>query len=165
MMKERHGALYNPTKSADVVKEEVSMSEKAYAGDVTPTQAWEILEKDPKAVLVDVRTQAEWGYVGIPDLSRIGKRPLFASWALFPNMEINDRFADEVVAAGIKPDAPVLFLCRSGVRSRSAAIAVSARGYTSCYNVASGFEGDPDARKHRGTINGWKVEGLPWIQG
>jgi rhodanese-related sulfurtransferase len=148
-----------------VPKEEDSMSEKAYAGDVTPTQAWEILEKEPKAVLVDVRTQAEWGYVGIPDLGTIGKRPLFASWALFPNMEINDRFADEVVATGIEPDAPIVFLCRSGVRSRAAAIALTARGYSSCYNVASGFEGDPDEQRHRGTVNGWKVDGLPWMQG
>jgi rhodanese-related sulfurtransferase len=148
-----------------VPDEEVTMSEKDYAGDVTPTQAWEILNKDPKAVLVDVRTQAEWGYVGVPDLSPIGKRPLFASWALFPNMEINDRFVDDVVAAGIEPGVPILFLCRSGVRSRSAAIAATARGFTSCYNVATGFEGDPDAQRHRGKINGWKVEGLPWVQG
>ena len=141
------------------------MREMGYAGDITPTQAWEILAKEPKAVLVDVRTQAEWGYVGIPDLGAIGKKPLFTSWALFPTMEINERFADEIIAAGIEPDAPILFLCRSGVRSRAAAIAVTARGYMSCYNVASGFEGDPNAQRHRGTINGWKVEGLPWIQG
>ncbi len=141
------------------------MSDQGYAGDITPSEAWRILAEDPRAVLVDVRTPAEWGYVGVPDLSALGKRPLFASWALFPTMQINDGFVDEVIGTGIPADAPVLFICRSGVRSRAAAIALARRGYETCFNVAGGFEGDPDGQRHRGTVNGWKVEGLPWIQG
>jgi rhodanese-related sulfurtransferase len=136
-----------------------------YAGDITPTEAWEILNARPEAVLIDVRTPAEWAYVGLPDLTNVGKQPLLVPWALFPSMTINPDFGDEVESAVVDRDAPLVFLCRSGVRSRSAAIAMTARGYKSCYNVASGFEGDPDPRRHRGTISGWKVENLPWVQG
>ncbi len=141
------------------------MASDEYAGDIPPTRAWEILAAESKAFLVDVRTPAEWAYVGVPDLSGLGKKPVFVPWALFPGMQINPHFADEVAAAGVPPDAPVVFLCRSGVRSRSAAIALTARGYGPCYNVATGFEGNHDALRHRGTVSGWKVDGLPWVQG
>jgi rhodanese-related sulfurtransferase len=136
-----------------------------YAGDITPTQAWEILNARLEAVLIDVRTPAEWAYVGLPDLSAIGKQPLLIPWALFPSMTINADFGAEVESAVADRDAPLVFICRSGGRSRAAAIAMTARGYKSCYNVASGFEGDPDSQRHRGTISGWKVEDLPWVQG
>jgi rhodanese-related sulfurtransferase len=136
-----------------------------YAGDITPTQAWEILNALLEAVLIDVRTPAEWAYVGLPDLSAIGKQPLLIPWALFPSMTINADFGAEVESAVADRDAPLVFICRSGGRSRAAAIAMTARGYKSCYNVASGFEGDPDSQRHRGTISGWKVEDLPWVQG
>jgi rhodanese-related sulfurtransferase len=136
-----------------------------YAGDITPTEAWEILNARPEAVLIDVRTPAEWTYVGLPDLSAVGKEPLLVPWVLFPNMTINPDFGAEVESAVADHDAPLLFLCRSGARSRAAAIAMTAHGYRSCYNVASGFEGDPDPQRHRGTVSGWKVEDLPWVQG
>jgi rhodanese-related sulfurtransferase len=141
------------------------MTDEGYAGDISPEEAWRILESDPRAALVDVRTQAEWAYVGVPDLSRIGKQTVFAQWALFPNMNINPHFPAQVEAADVAADAPVLFLCRSGVRSRSAAIAMTARGFTKCYNIAHGFEGDHDPQRHRGGLSGWKVAGLPWVQG
>ncbi len=137
----------------------------SYAGDVSPRQAWEMLASDPKAALVDVRTQAEWNYVGVPDLSTIGKKPLFVPWIFFPSMEVNPQFAEHLETARLDTDTPLFFICRSGARSRSAAMAMTARGFTRCYNVASGFEGDPDASRHRGAVNGWKVESLPWIQG
>ena len=136
-----------------------------YAGDVTPTEAWEILNTRSEAVLIDVRTPAEWAYVGLPDLSAVGKQPLLVPWALFPSMTVNPDFGSEVESAVADRDAPLVFICRSGGRSRAAAIAMTARGYTSCYNVASGFEGDPDPQRHRGTISGWKVDNLPWVQG
>lgn len=137
----------------------------SYAGDVSPRQAWDMLASDPKAALVDVRTPAEWNYVGVPDLSTLGKKPLFVSWMFFPSMEVNPQFAEHLETARLDADAPLLFICRSGARSRSAAMAMTARGYTRCYNVASGFEGDPNTTRHRGTVNGWKVDSLPWIQG
>jgi rhodanese-related sulfurtransferase len=136
-----------------------------YAGDISPKQAWELLAKNPKAVLVDVRTDAEFAYVGNPDLSSLGKQVLRAFWKVFPGMEINPNFVAEVDKSGIDKDAPLLFICRSGVRSRDAAIAMTAAGFKECYNVAGGFEGDKDATGHRGTVNGWKVDGLPWAQG
>lgn len=136
-----------------------------YAGDITPQDAWQILSEDPRSVLVDVRTPAEWSYVGIPDLSTLGKKPLLIPWQLFPTMEVNAGFADQVMAGELAADAPLLFLCRSGARSRAAAIALTQKGFQRCFNIAYGFEGDPDASRHRGTVNGWKVEGLPWVQG
>jgi rhodanese-related sulfurtransferase len=140
------------------------MSIGAYAGDILPKEAWELLARDQKAVLVDVRTPAEWNYVGVPDLRAIGKQPLFVPWLFFPSMELNAQFAEHVEAAGLERDAPILFLCRSGVRSRAAAVAMTARGFTTCYNIATGFEGDPDSNRHRGVMSGWKADGLAWAQ-
>jgi rhodanese-related sulfurtransferase len=115
-------------------------------------------------VLVDVRTQPEWVFVGVPDLNPLGKRAVFIPWQVYPAMQVNGEFAKQVQAAGAKPDAPVLFLCRSGSRSKAAAIAVTRTGYTRAYNIAGGFEGPPDAKKHRGAKEGWKADDLPWIQ-
>lgn len=135
-----------------------------YAGDVDPTEAWKMLSEDAGAVLVDVRTQAEWNFVGIPDLSGIGKTPALVQWQDYPAMSQNPDFVAAVAEAVPDKDAPVLFLCRSGVRSRAAAIAMTAAGYRHCYNVSDGFEGNPDAGRHRGQVGGWKVAGLPWVQ-
>lgn len=138
---------------------------EGYAGDLRPAEAWELLEKDPKAVLVDVRTMPEWGFVGVPRLDSIGKETICISWALFPDMARNEKFVEEVSARGVGKDQPVLLLCRSGQRSRAAAIALTAAGFGPCYNVAEGFEGDRDDQQHRGSVGGWKVAGLPWAQG
>jgi len=135
-----------------------------YAGDVTPDQAWGMLEKEPDAAIVDVRSEAEWAFVGIPDLSSLGKKPLLISWLQYPGMVRNDRFESDLDAQGLLKDKPILFLCRSGQRSRSAAIAMTALGYSACYNIANGFEGDPDSARQRGKVNGWKASLLPWIQ-
>lgn len=144
------------------------MSDKAgaegYAGDVTPKQAWDALEADERAVLVDVRTQPEWLFVGVPDLGEMGKQPLLVQWQIFPSMQKNPSFVDDLRKAGVPEDAPLYFLCRSGGRSRAAAIAVTEAGYKACYNVAGGFEGGHDSDKHRGGREGWKAEGLPWVQ-
>jgi len=136
-----------------------------YAGDASVTDAWAALEKDPRAQLVDVRTAAEWAFVGRPELSGIGRMVHCIEWLSFPAMDPNPGFvAAAALALGPNRDAPVYFLCRSGVRSRSAAMAMTAAGYTQCFNIAGGFEGDLDAARHRGQINGWKAAGLPWTQ-
>jgi rhodanese-related sulfurtransferase len=135
-----------------------------YAGDITPREAWDILTREPNAQLIDVRTPPEWSFVGVPDLSLLGKNPLFIPWALYPTMQINPDFAEHIVAAGVAQDAPLLFMCRSGARSRAAAQAMTARGFATCYNVASGFEGDRDGSGHRGRLAGWKADGLAWMQ-
>ena len=140
------------------------MTGSDYAGDLSPKETWELLISDPKARLVDVRTMPEWAFVGVPDLKSLDKQPHFISWQLFPNMQQNPEFADQVRASGAQPDDPLLFICRSGGRSRMAAIAMTGQGYTRCYNVAFGFEGDHDAEGHRGKAGGWKVDDLPWVQ-
>lgn len=141
------------------------MSDGSYAGDVTPRQAWDILKGEPGAVLVDVRTDAEWSYVGLPDLKPLGKEPKLIPWKLFPTGQVNPAFTDQLLALAIPKDASVLFLCRSGVRSIAAAQAATKAGYARAFNVSEGFEGDKDAAGHRGTVGGWKVAGLPWGQG
>ena len=144
-------------------------SSPSYAGDVAPKEAWDLLADNPAAQLVDVRTLAEWNFVGLADLSGLGRRAHCIEWQSFPTMAVNPGFAAEtaaaVTAAGADKDTPVLMLCRSGARSRSAAMALTALGFTRAYNIASGFEGDPDGMRHRGQLNGWKADGLPWMQG
>ena len=136
-----------------------------YAGDISPADAWDILNKDPNAQLVDVRTTAEWSYVGVPDLSAVGREAALVEWQSFPSMRTNPSFVAETErATAVGKDTPLLFLCRSGVRSRAAAVAMTGAGYSRAYNIAGGFEGDPDAERHRGNKNGWKASGLPWKQ-
>ncbi|MEI9887937.1 MAG: rhodanese-like domain-containing protein [Rhizomicrobium sp.] len=136
-----------------------------YAGDLSVQDAWELLQSDPRARLIDVRTRPEWNFVGLPDLSGLGRDVALIEWQVFPTMQVNPAFAEQAAAAaGPDKSAPVLFLCRSGARSRSAAIALTEAGYARAYNVAGGFEGDLDGERHRGTRNGWKASGLPWKQ-
>ncbi len=141
-----------------------------YAGDLSPRAAWGVLVGDPQAALVDCRSAAEWSFVGLPDLGTLGRRPARVAWQRWgetpagPKMAANPAFLDELAAAGVSRDAPVVFLCRSGVRSRSAAIAATAAGWTRAYNLAGGFEGGHDADRHRGRTDGWKAAGLPWTQ-
>lgn len=136
-----------------------------YAGDISATEAWEKLTADPNAQVVDVRTMAEWNFVGLPDLSGLGRRVHCVEWQSFPSGAPNPGFVAE--AAGVLSDkaAPVLLLCRSGARSRAAAIALTRAGFGQAFNIAGGFEGDIDGQGHRGHRNGWKADGLPWRQG
>ena len=136
-----------------------------YAGDLSAGEAWALLKSDPRAQLVDVRTTAEWNFVGLPDLSSVGREPLLVEWHSFPTMRANPNFVGDTEKAGATAkDAPILFLCRSGARSRAAAIAMTAAGYGRAYNIAGGFEGDLNGERHRGKQNGWKASGLPWKQ-
>jgi rhodanese-related sulfurtransferase len=145
-----------------------SSSAPDYAGDVGAAEAWEMLQKNPKAQLVDVRTQAEWNFVGLPDISTLGRRVHCVEWQDFPTMAPNSGFvsqaAEALAAAGADKDTMVLFLCRSGARSRGAAMAMTRAGYGQAFNIGDGFEGALDAERHRGTSNGWKATGLPWKQ-
>jgi rhodanese-related sulfurtransferase len=130
-------------------------------------EAWRILSTDGKARLVDVRTTAEWSYVGVPDLGN-GAAPLFVEWQTWPDMAIAGDFVSRLTAslmeAGLDAEDVVIFLCRSGVRSAAAARAMSAAGWRRAYNLAGGFEGPLDGERHRGAVGGWKAKGLPWIQ-
>lgn len=141
------------------------MADDSYAGDLVPAEAWELLRRDPNACLIDVRTEAEWRYVGLPSIDGLGRQTICVSWQTFPKNERNPRFVDQLREQGIRLDQTLLLMCRSGQRSRHAAIALTAEGFERCFNVAQGFEGDKDGGGHRGTVGGWKVAGLPWTQG
>lgn len=138
--------------------------ENSYAGDVSPEDAWKILNEDKNSFLVDVRTQPEWAFVGVPDLSGLGKDLILLSWRMYPTMAVNADFCSQLEKAVLEKDAKVFFLCRSGHRSMDAAIEFTRYGYKHCYNIAGGFEGDVDANRHRGNKNGWKLANLPWGQ-
>ena len=144
------------------------MNHGGYLADVSPEEAWEALSSEPNAVLVDVRTAAEWAFVGIPDLTGIGAPLLQLEWQTYPSLQVQPDFAERTDAAlrqaGSGPDASVYFICRSGGRSAAAAAAMTAAGYSRCFNVAGGFEGMRDDLGHRGTVDGWKAAGLPWVQ-
>ncbi len=132
-------------------------------------ETWARLSQDAGSVLVDVRTSAEWAFVGLPDLSSIGKRPVLVEWLDFPGSNRNQAFVTQLTEAltnvGANKDTELFFLCRSGGRSLSAARAMAAAGYSRCRNVANGFEGPLDPNRHRGSRDGWKAKGLPWVQG
>lgn len=132
-----------------------------YKGNLTSAEAYGRLKTNPNAWLIDVRTQPEWVYVGVPAVERL----LRISWQEYPSMQVNPEFVSAVRRAGVPDNAELFLICRSGARSAAAATALTAAGYRNCYNVADGFEGNKDAQGHRGTIDGWKVAGLPWVQG
>jgi len=135
----------------------------SYAGDITPEESWKLLSENPDAVLVDCRTDAEWRWVGVPDLSTLGRDVVYVEWN-HGNGQHNDNFVDDLIAAGVTPgERPVVFLCRSGNRSIPAAAAATAAGIAPSYNVLDGFEGQLDEQGHRGG-NGWRAMGLPWKQ-
>lgn len=140
------------------------MSADGYAGDLTPQQAWDLLSADERALLVDVRTDGEWATIGVPDTSGTGRPAAFVEWVDGTGRP-NPAFVEELRASGLEPgdERPVVFLCRSGVRSVGAARLATAAGLGPAYNVLDGFEGGvgPDGR--RGTT-GWRATGLPWRQ-
>jgi len=132
--------------------------------NVPPGRVWKALQNNPTAQLVDVRTDVEWQFVGVPDLVSIGKQAVLVSWQMYPTMQHNAAFADQLKEAGFTEEHHIYFICRSGQRSQAAAQAAQAAGFPNAYNVADGFEGVVDADGHRGVASGWKAEGLPWLQ-
>lgn len=139
-------------------------------GEVDPKGAWEALASATPTLMIDVRTTAEWSFVGAPDLSALNQPMAFIEWQSFPSMGVNQDFAAEALGAADQTKAEeVYFICRSGARSMHAAMTTSAAAAAAgrqltCFNVSEGFEGDPDANGHRGKLNGWKASGLPWRQ-
>ena len=127
----------------------------AYAGAVTPAEAHKMMQGGAR--LVDVRTK--------PELLYVGKVPgtLAIEWQTYPGGRENPEFIAELAAA-VPKDTPVMFLCRSGVRSNAAAEAATRAGWKEAYNILEGFEGDKDAEQHRGNVGGWRKAGLPWTQ-
>ncbi|MCV7402441.1 rhodanese-like domain-containing protein [Mycobacterium fragae] len=136
---------------------------RAYAGDITPEQAWKLLSENPEAVLVDVRTDAEWRFVGVPDLSSLGRDVVYIEWNRTDGTRNDDFVAELIDHVPPRDDRPVVFLCRSGNRSIGAAEAATEAGIAPSYNVLDGFEGHLDDEGHRGGV-GWRAIGLPWKQ-
>lgn len=123
-----------------------------YAGDISARQAWETLENEKGATLIDVRTIEEWQTVGQPDLDNLGKKTIFLSWRKNPGYELNEEFVSNIESRLPSKDEKVLLLCKGGGRSREAAIALTAAGYSQAYNIENGFEAE----------GGWKFSQLPW---
>ena len=121
------------------------------------------------AVLVDVRSRPEWTFVGTVEAGEAMQPPIGLEWQVYPTMQVDPDFTSklraQIEARDGTSETALVFLCRSGVRSLAAARAMSAVGHHNSYNISGGFEGDKDAQGHRGCVNGWKVAGLPWVQG
>jgi len=130
-----------------------------YAGALLPQEAYALMQHLPASRLIDVRTRAEWDYVGhVPE-------SILVEWNTYPGGQRNPAFLGQLQAEVAKSDAPVMFLCRSGARSHHAAQAATQAGYSNSYNILEGFEGEKDAQGHRNAVGGWRFAGLPWIQG
>lgn len=129
----------------------------AYSGAVTPAEAHDLLTHLGNSRLVDVRTQAEWQFVGAPiDAVKV-------EWKTWPGMANNPNFLEQLKHQ-TDHEQVLLFLCRTGGRSHEAATLAAANGFAECYNVLEGFEGDKNAAGQRSEVNGWKAAKLPWIQ-
>lgn len=131
-----------------------------YAGAVTPQEAYALLQQNPQIKLIDVRTHAERDWVGRVVLP--SSQHLAVQWSLYPGGTPNPDFLAQLADIAA-PDTVLLFLCRSGVRSRHAAKLATENGYTNCFDILEGFEGDKDSAGHRKTLNGWCHAGIPWI--
>ncbi|MCQ8104098.1 rhodanese-like domain-containing protein [Methylomonas sp. SURF-2] len=126
--------------------------------NLDPQQAWAVLQDNPAAVMIDVRTSIEHSFVGHPP------KAIHVAWKEFPGMQLNPYFVEQVQQHAPDKTAPVLLLCRSGVRSVDAAKALETAGYRHLINILDGFEGPLDEHKHRNTVGGWRFHGLPWQQ-
>lgn len=137
--------------------------------DVLAQETWCRLEKDRSSQLIDVRTKAEWTFVGFPDLATLERQIIFMEWQTFPEGCVDEAFVPRLhgllKAANLDVETHLFFICRSGGRSRMAAESMAEAGFCHCHNVADGFEGPLDANRQRGKITGWKAAGLPWQQG
>ncbi len=148
------GTISSILKAAQDRAKEMSLP---YEGALLPSEAYELLQHAPGAKLVDVRTQAEWDWVGrVPGAVEI-------EWMSYPGMVPNDVFMQEL-GRQVDKESLVMFMCRSGARSHHAAMAATEAGFPDCYNVLEGFEGDKDTERHRSSKGGWKAAGLPWVQ-
>ena len=136
-----------------------SESDLPYAGAVTPDEAYTLLQTDPAAKLIDVRTSAERDWVGKVALPEAKQGAV--QWTLYPGGAPNPDFLQQLGQQADKDDI-LLFLCRSGVRSRHAAKLATEHGYRNAFDILEGFEGDKDAEGHRKTVGGWCKAGLPW---
>lgn len=143
--------------------------ERDTIANIDVKDVWSRLAANKSAQLIDVRTPTEWSGIGIPDLAELRSDPILVEWPSIADAPSLEAFAadleTELKARGVSRRDELFFICRSGARSAAAARVMAAAGYSSCYNVAEGFEGPADQTGNRGTIAGWQAAGLPWTQG
>jgi len=126
--------------------------------NLTPQQSWDLIQSNPDAVLIDVRTKVEHDFVGHP------LNTVHIPWKEAPDWQLNPQFIAQVKQAVKDSSVPVLLLCRSGARSLAAAEVLQQAGFKHLINILDGFEGDIDEHKHRGNLGGWRFSQLPWEQ-
>jgi rhodanese-related sulfurtransferase len=150
---------------AGVHEEQLEASRATPIAGIDPIDAWKLLETTPEAVLIDVRSSAEFLFVGHP------RGAIHVPWVDEPDWTVNPEFAKQVAAtvSSTRPNiprdrVPVLLICRSGKRSLEAARVLVDEGYADLFNVNTGFEGDLDESHHRSAVNGWRFDDLPWEQ-
>jgi len=138
---------------------------------ISPKEAFDLLSKDSDSILIDVRTMEEYTFVGGVDTSKIEERIMVIPWKNFPDMKLNPDFNkilegvfDKALGKENRSKFKMVFMCRSGARSQEAAQYCLSLGFTQCYNIVGGFEGDLDENQHRSNTNGWKAANLPWKQ-
>ena len=143
---------------------EIKLNNKKNIQNISSRECFEKLSKEDNSHLVDVRTKPEWLYIGVPNLELLQKKSVCVAWQTYPDMKINVNFESEILDSRIKKQDSIFLICRSGHRSLDAAKFLTSRGFTNCYNVIDGFEGNLDHEHHRSTIGGWKYQNLPWRQ-
>ncbi len=149
---------------ADLRQRAAARAPTSYAGDLLVDEAWSLLSQAPDALLVDVRTQPEWIFAGVPDLRELDKEVICLSWQFYPDFSLNMQFLEQMSQIVPSTETPLAFLCRTGGRSAAAAEAMTQAGFSACFNIIDGFDGPHDDRKRRGVRAGWRAEGKPWRQ-
>ena len=132
--------------------------------NITSIECFNKLSEISNSYLIDIRTKPEWEFIGVPDLSSLNKKTIFISWHMYPEMKINSLFENQITESNIKKNDNLFLICRSGNRSSDAAEFLTSRGFSNCFNVEDGFEGEIGPHHQRSTINGWKYCKLPWKQ-
>lgn len=126
--------------------------------NLSPQEAWGLLQQSSDAVLIDVRTKIEHSFIGHP------LNAIHVAWKEAPDWQINTQFVTDIKKLVPTRNTPVLLLCRSGQRSLDAAKTLEEAGFTRLINILDGFEGPLDQNNHRGNLGGWRFHNLPWIQ-
>ena len=135
----------------------------SYKRNLLPKMAVERLQNNPQTLFVDVRSKAEYKYVGYPENS------ILIPWIDDPDWEPNPKAFSDLVMQELDSrknllNTEIILICRSGYRSNEALKCLENKGFTQVSHVASGFEGDLDENDHRGNLNGWRHDGMPWSQ-
>ena len=143
---------------------EIKLNKKNNIKNISSQECFEKLSIEVNSQLIDVRTKPEWIYVGVPDLSSINKNVILISWQVYPEMETNKFFENQILESNIKKNDNLYFICRSGNRSYNAAEFLTSQGFSHCFNVIDGFEGKLNHKHQRALIDGWQFNNLPWKQ-